>query len=345
MSGSVRTGTGLSDIAVELRGVSKQFSQRQRGTGNLWRQFTHPEYRSVRALDGVSMRIARGEFVAYAGPNGAGKSTTFKLLCGMLRPDAGSIRVLGREPMTQRVELMRHTGVLFGGRTELWWDHPVISSFEWKKAVWDIPEGTYARMLELAVRELELEPVLHTFARELSLGQRMRADLAMLLLHDPELILLDEPTLGLDVLSKQRMIDVLHMLNAQRGATILVTSHDMDDLMRMARRVVMINRGQIAFDGAFEALAQSGQLRRITVTARKCPELPGARLVSSQGERHTFEVDARALDMRGIMSALSRQDVDDVESARAPIEDVIARLYAQWSAPQTADDKKEEAHI
>lgn len=337
MSKSDRADTSRLAIAVELSGVSKQFSQRQRGTGNLWRQFTHPEYRSVRALDGVSMRIARGEFVAYAGPNGAGKSTTFKLLCGMLKPDAGEVRALGMDPLGQRVELMQHTGVLFGGRTELWWDHPVISSFEWKKAVWDIPDETYDRMLKLAVRELELEPVLHTFARELSLGQRMRADLAMLLLHDPELILLDEPTLGLDVLSKQRMIDVLHMLNSERGATILVTSHDMDDLMRMARRVVMINRGRIAFDGAFEALAQSGQLRRITVTARTCPELPGAQLVSSEGERHTFEVDTQATDMRSIMSALSRQDVDDIESARAPIEDVIARLYAQWSgAPHDA---------
>lgn len=330
MSKLVQSDIKASDIAVELRGVSKRFSQRQRGRGGLWRQLAHPEYRQVRALDGVSMTIARGEFAAYAGPNGAGKSTTFKLLCGMLRPDEGSIRALGMDPLSQRVALMRRTGVLFGGRTELWWDHPVIASFEWKKAVWDIPDDTYRRMLELAARELELEPILHTFARELSLGQRMRADLAMMLLHDPELILLDEPTLGLDVLSKQRMIEVLKRLNAQRGATILVTSHDMDDLMRMARRVVMINEGRIAFDGPFEALARSGELRRITVSARACPELPGARLISSEGERHVFEVDAQSVDMRAIMRALSNQDVDDVESARAPIEDVIARLYASW---------------
>lgn len=333
MSRSVRTGTAKWDTAIELNGVSKEYTQRQRGEGSVWHQFTHPEYRHIHALSDVSFSIKRGEFVAYAGPNGAGKSTTFKLLCGMLSPDGGSVRTLELDPLEKRIPLMRRTGVLFGGRRELWWDHPVITSFEWKKSVWDIDDATYKRMLDMAVRELEIEPILHTFARELSLGQRMRAELAMLLLHDPELILLDEPTLGLDVLSKQRMIEVLRRLNEERGSTILVTSHDMDDLRSMARRVIMINAGRLAFDGEFEALAaQSGQLRRISVTAKREPELPGARLVGREDGKYIFEVDLDKTGMREVMYALSRMDgVEDVESGRAPIEDVIARLYEEWN--------------
>lgn len=335
MSRSVQTATAAWDTAIELSGVSKEYSQRQRGGKFDWQQFLHPQYRTVRALDDVSFSVKRGELVAYAGPNGAGKSTTFKLLCGMLAPDGGSVRVMGREPLRERIPLMRRTGVLFGGRTELWWDHPVITSFEWKRSVWDIDADTYERMLGMAVRELEIEPILHTFARELSLGQRMRAELAMLLLHDPELILLDEPTLGLDVLSKQRMIELLRRLNEQRGVTILVTSHDMDDLQHMARRVIMINGGRLAFDGEFAALQEkSGMLRRITVTASRMPELNGAKLVLRDGNRYTFEADLTHTNMKQLLYSISLMDgVQDVESARAPIEDVIARLYAQWNEP------------
>lgn len=333
MSRLDQTATAAWDTAVELIDTSKEYTQRQRGQGGVWHQFIHPEYKRIRALDGVSFSIRRGELVAYAGPNGAGKSTTFKLLCGMLAPDGGQVRVMGMDPLKKRIPLMRRTGVLFGGRTELWWDHPVITSFEWKKAVWNIDDGVYRSMLDLAVRELEIEPILHTFTRELSLGQRMRAELAMLLLHDPELILLDEPTLGLDVLSKQRMIELLRRLNETRGATILVTSHDMDDLQHMARRVIMINNGRLAFDGEFAALeAQSGLLRRITVTASAAPELTGARLIQRDGDRYTFEVDLTQVEMKQLMYSLSCMDgVEDVESGRAPIEDVIARLYEQWN--------------
>ena len=212
------------DTAVELQNVSKTFRQRQK-TG-----WFHHEDRMVHALDHVSLSLKRGEFAAYAGPNGAGKSTTFKLLCGLLMPDEGTVTVMGQSPMRDRVKLMKKIGVLFGGRTELWWDHPVMRSFEWKRDVWDIPDDVFHKNVEKYVELLDLKPFLNSFVRELSLGQRMRADLALMLLHSPELILLDEPTLGLDVLAKRRIIDCLRSLNREEGATILVTSHDMDDL-------------------------------------------------------------------------------------------------------------------
>jgi ABC-2 type transport system ATP-binding protein len=183
--------------------VTKTFTQWQRdNTGkSLLRNLIKPEKRCVAALDDVSLTIRKGEFIAYAGPNGAGKSTTMKLLSGMLMPTSGEITVLGMSPQKERIALMNRLGVLFGNRTELWWDHPVIQSFEWKKVVWDIPEKVYLHNLALVTDLLNLGGLLKTFARELSLGQRMRADLGLLLLHSPEVILLDEPTLGLDVVA------------------------------------------------------------------------------------------------------------------------------------------------
>lgn len=170
-------------------------------------------------------------------------------------------------PQKHRTALMRRLGILFGNRTELWWDHPVIQSFEWKKVVWGIPDNMYRRNLAKVVELLDIGSLLRTFARELSLGQRMRADLAMMLLHSPEVILLDEPTLGLDVVAKRQMIDFLKKVNKENGVTIIVTSHNMDDLEEMAERILMISAGRIAFDGSFAELrVVTGNLTRVTVT-------------------------------------------------------------------------------
>ena len=249
-----------ADTAVKIENVTKIFTQWQRENNfkGLVKNLIKPEKKIVTALDDVSFAVNRGEFVAYAGPNGAGKSTTMKLLAGMLQPTEGAISVLGMSPDKQRIEIMRRLGVLFGNRTELWWDHPVSQSFEWKKVVWDIPNEVYRRNLEMVTELLDIGGLLKTFARELSLGQRMRADLAMMLLHSPELILLDEPTLGLDVIAKRQMIDFLKKINSENAVTIIVTSHDMDDLEEMAQRILMISNGKIAYDRICGAACRKG---------------------------------------------------------------------------------------
>src|SRR5262245_17420860 len=186
--------------AVELRGVHKTFQRRLRSAtfAGLLRDFARPRRETVTALRGVDLTVKAGEIVAYAGPNGAGKSTTIKLLAGLLAPDAGSVRSLGADPVRDRVRYVRRIGVVFGQRTELWWDHPVSASFSWRQAVWNVPDDVYARSVAFARELLDLGPFWEAPARELSLGQRMRADLALALVGEPEILFLDEPTIGLD---------------------------------------------------------------------------------------------------------------------------------------------------
>ncbi len=334
--------TAAWDTAVELCGVTKTFLQQQRaGTlKNALKNLLRPEAKEVRALDSVNLTIQKGEFVAYAGPNGAGKSTTIKLLSGMLAPDAGEVRVMGLSPAKKRVELMRRVGILFGNRSELWWDHPVLSSFSWKREVWDIPEATYARMLKDVTERLDIGDLLHTFARELSLGQRMRCELAMMLLHNPELILLDEPTLGLDVLAKRQMIEFLRTLGETYGTTVLVTSHDMDDLAEMAHRVVLIANGRIASDGTFDELRRNNSLRRL-VRVRTAslvpPALSSATHMESENGLHTYAFEPAKTPVREVLRELSGlPSVLDVELAAEPLEAVIAGLYKSWKERETA---------
>ena len=327
--------TAANDLAINVNAVTKTFTQWQReNTGrSLLKNLLKPEKKLVTALDNVSFRVKRGEFVAYAGPNGAGKSTTLKLLSGMLQPTSGSLSVLGMSPEKDRIALMKRLGILFGNRTELWWDHPVSQSFEWKKVVWDIPDSVYRHNLDMLIELLDIGELLKTFARELSLGQRMRADLAMMLLHSPELILLDEPTLGLDVVAKRQMIDFLKRINQENGVTIMVTSHDMDDLEEMARRILMVSKGKLAYDGGFDGLRElTGNLTHFTVTTNgTIPSLDGCQLLSQKQGVFEFEADLSRLSIKTLLARLSELDgIKDVEIKKAPIEQVIAQLYQSW---------------
>ena len=327
MSRMVATVTAKSDTAIELSHVTKYFDQ-VRNAGLLKREKTR-----LVALEDVSFTIRRGEFVAYAGPNGAGKSTTFKLLCGMLAPQDGTLSVLGMDPVANRIPIMEKTGVLFGNRSELWWDHPVRTSFEWKKQVWNIPDAQYRHMFDKVRDLLGIDAFMDTFARELSLGQRMRANLGMMLLHNPTLILLDEPTLGLDVLAKRQMIAFLKQINREEGSTILVTSHDMDDLTEMAQRIMLIHRGHIAFDGNYDALMKATGDKHILRfrSDNGIPDIKGATFIDTEDGLYRYEYDAENTSIAELLRAIADvSGVSDVETGRAPIEAVIAELYESW---------------
>ena len=337
---SARNATPTSAIAgetaVSLRGAWKTYHQKQRSErlGEALRHMFRPVSRPVEALRGVDLTIRRGEIVAYAGPNGAGKSTTIKLLAGLLAPDAGEVRALGFDPSRERARYVARVGVVFGQRTELWWDHPIAASYEWKRVVWDVPRERFERMLGFAREALGVGDYYQSLARELSLGQRMRADLGLARLHEPDLLLLDEPTLGLDVLAKRQILAFLRELNRERGTTVLVTSHDMSDLEQLASRIVFLHRGSIAFDGGFDDLRREvGDRRRLVVETSElaAPALPGAGHEASDGARHTYVYDAARTRVVDLLDAAAAQTtVLDVETQRLPIDDVVADVYERW---------------
>jgi ABC-2 type transport system ATP-binding protein len=324
--------------------VRKTYRQRVRSAHvrDLVRNLLHPEIKVVQALRGVDLTVRRGEIVAYAGPNGAGKSTTIKLLSGLLAPDSGSVRALDMDPVRDRVRYVGRIGVVFGQRTELWWDHPIEATFEWKRVVWNIPQQRYDRMLRLVRDLLGLDDIFNTLARELSLGQRMRADLALALLHEPEILLLDEPTLGLDVLARRRILSFIKDLNRERGLSVLVTSHDMAELEQLAGRIVLLHEGQIAFDGVFADLRRLLTQHRVLTletTSPAPPQLVGAELVRTDAGRHVFTFDAASVKLSELLEQASAQtEVLDVETHRAPIDEVVADLYEHWLARSPADE-------
>ena len=269
---------------IHVENLEKTFLVRQKkGKGSLLR-----EKKTVRALRGISFEVEQGELLGYIGPNGAGKSTTVKILSGILTPDGGEVLVDGRVPWKERKEHVRSVGVVFGQRTQLWWDVPLRDSYDLLRDIYRIPEADYARRLEELTGSLDLGPLLRTPLRQLSLGQRMRAELCGSLLHRPKLLFLDEPTIGLDAVSKLALRDFLKWENRERGTTILLTTHDMEDIASLCSRVMVLGHGRKLFDGALPDLLGRYDTER-TVTVRyeepgALPDLPPSVPVRREGE-------------------------------------------------------------
>ena len=318
--------------AVELDDARKTFAVYRARPGAKALGRLRRERTLVHAVDGVSFTVAPGEMVGYVGPNGAGKSTTVKMLTGILVPSSGLVRVLGLEPTRQRVELARRIGVVFGQRTQLWWDLPLIDSFELLRHIYRIPEDRYRRNLASFTGVLDLEPFLATPVRQLSLGQRMRGDLAAALLHEPEMLFLDEPTIGLDVVAKARIREFLADVNRERGTTVLLTTHDMDDIERLCRRMLVIDHGRVIYDGDLEKLRRRFGGESVLIVDLEEPgpeiEVDGARFERMEGPRQWLrfrrdEVTAAAL----ISSVASKVKLQDLAITDPAIEDVVRRIY------------------
>ena len=249
----------MAYIHVDQLDKTYRISQRSKGALGAIKGFFRPNYTQVEALSQVSFDIAPGEVVGYIGPNGAGKSTTVKILSGILVPDGGTVTVDGRIPWKQRRTHVSHIGVVFGQRTQLWWDVPVADSFDLLKEIYGIDEGTYRDNVGELTELLDLEQLLRTPARQLSLGQRMRCEIAASLLHSPRILFLDEPTIGLDAVSKLAVREFILRLNRERGTTVLLTTHDMQDIEALASRVLLIGRGKILLDGTVEDIRRGGE--------------------------------------------------------------------------------------
>lgn len=256
---------GPNDLAVRARNLSKSYFVPVRKSGFLGglRTLVSQEKRRVDAVKDVSLDIRHGEFIGYIGPNGAGKSTTVKMLTGILHPTSGEALVDGLSPQSQRQELARRIGVVFGQRTQLWWDLPTIDSFDILSAMYDVSASQYRSFLKEFDDLLGIGEFLDTPVRRLSLGQRMRAELAAALIHRPSILFLDEPTIGLDVVAKGRMREFLTTLNGTRGVTVLLTTHDLRDIEELCHRVLMVNHGSLIFDGTLESLRSQANLPTI----------------------------------------------------------------------------------
>jgi len=316
---------------IDVEHVEKRFvTWRKRGV-------LRRERREVRAVDDLSFSIAAGTVCGYIGPNGAGKSTTVKMLTGILVPSAGRISVAGMEPSRQRIKLARRIGAMFGQRVQLWWDLPLIDSFELLRHIYRVPADRFRANLARFRELLELDPFLQTPVRQLSLGQRVRGELSAVMLHDPEIIFLDEPTIGLDVVAKERVREFLTEVNRERGVTVLLTTHDLADIERLCNRILMIDHGRLIYDGTVEELlARYGGERTLVVDLEEpAPplEIPGARVVRVDGPRQWLRFRRDEASAAELTAAVAqRAPLVDLAIEETDIEEVVRRIYTSGTA-------------
>lgn len=322
-------------IHVEALSKTYRVARRPPGLGAALRSLVRPRFTEVKALDGISFTIAPGEIVGYIGPNGAGKSSTIKVLSGILVPDGGTCLVGGRVPWKDRKAHVRDIGVVFGQRSQLWWDVPVEDSFELLRDIYRIPAGDYRARRRNLTERLDLGGLLSTPVRQLSLGQRMRCEVAAALLHGPRLLFLDEPTIGLDAPSKRAVRSFIQDLNRQEGTTVLLTTHDIGDLEALSDRILMIGSGKLLYDGDLEALrSRFGSDRTLTVDLAKpgkLPEIPGAFLIEASDRRAVWKVDTSLVRVSSVIALLTENlELADLTVEDPPVEELVVRLYQEF---------------
>ncbi|MFA9480013.1 ATP-binding cassette domain-containing protein [Phycisphaerales bacterium AB-hyl4] len=323
----------MPQIVVENLRKSFHIAQRRPGIMGALASVVRRRHRTVHALDGVNFIIDRGELVGYIGPNGAGKSTTVKILSGILVPTAGRCEIEGRVPWRERVAHVRDIGVVFGQRTQLWWDLPVIESFELLRDIYRVPHTSYRRTREELVATLDLAPLLDVPVRQLSLGQRMRCDLAAALLHEPSILFLDEPTIGLDAASKLAVRAFIKQINTRRGVTVILTTHDMDDIEALCSRVMVIGNGSVLCDGTLADLRrQVTRERHLIVDLAEADGWRGepgwGQLIEHASGRVRLAFDPDTLSPAELIAQVTATHaVRDLFVENPPIEQVVTRLY------------------
>lgn len=320
-------------VANELSKGYK-ISKRNPGIVGGLKSLFHKEYEEVNALNGVSFQIREGELVGYIGPNGAGKSTTIKILSGILTPDSGQCEVLGKIPYRDRIDYVKNIGVVFGQRTQLWWDLPVIDSFQLLKDIYKIPMGDYQQNKKELIKWLDLDGFLNTPVRQLSLGQKMRCELAASLLHSPQVLFLDEPTIGLDAVSKLAVREFIKKLNKERGVTVILTTHDMDDIETLCNRVIIIGKGKILLDGSLKSLRDKvSKDRRLILFFDQGTNgfsIEGTTLISKESNRLIIDFNPDIITPEALITTLSsKYKIKDILIENPPIEEIIAKLYGE----------------
>lgn len=322
---------------IELEGITKTYKipKRTSGIRNSVLALFKREYEVVHALKGISFKINPGEIVGYIGPNGAGKSTTIKIMSGIMVPDEGTCLIDNRVPWSNRIEHVSKIGVVFGQRSQLWWDVPVADSFELLRDIYSMSEQDYRRSLNALSDALELHELMNLPVRQLSLGQRMRCEIAAALLHEPQILFLDEPTIGLDAVSKIAVRQFIKTINEKRNVTVILTTHDMSDIEALATRIMMIGKGEILYDGSLEQL-KSKYIQYKTITADfevsdAMIKIEGGRIISQGRERVVIEIDTAKKAVAHAIGELAEQvSLKDVSVLSEPIEEIIVNLYKAY---------------
>ncbi len=325
---------------IEVRDLRKVFRsvKRQAGIGGTLRTLFSREYVDKVAVTGVTMSVDAGELIGYIGPNGAGKSTTIKMLTGILVPTSGEIRVAGIVPYAERTRNAANIGVVFGQRSQLYWDLPLIESFELLRAIYGIPRERYQANLDQFVALLEMGDFLATPVRQLSLGQRMRGDFAAAMLHDPKVVFLDEPTIGLDVVAKEAIRTFIAEVNRERGTTFILTTHDLADVERLCNRIVLIDGGTLIFDGAVDTLRDRYGTHR-TLVVQLCEPADAVAIDGAEAELNgattaRFRFDRRAVSAESLIRRVTdKYGVSDITIEEPDLESIIRLIYRDGYSP------------
>ncbi|WP_206107158.1 ABC transporter ATP-binding protein [Paenibacillus apii] len=326
----------MGNPIITLEGIGKTFKVAKRAAGvrEAAKALFYRKHTFVEALKDISFTIREGEIAGYIGPNGAGKSTTIKVMCGVLVPDEGECQVMGYTPWKSRTAYVGQIGVVFGQRSQLWWDVPVIDSFELLRDIYKVPETRYRKNLAMLTETLALSELIHVPVRQLSLGQRMRCEIAASLLHDPRILFLDEPTIGLDAASKIAVRQFIKTIHKEKGITVILTTHDMNDIEALAERILMIGKGSLLYDGSLDELrGRFGSSRTLTVDYRDCPlpvDIPGAVRHSWSPQQAVYSFDNGKISLADILARISEQaEILDVAVDSKSVDELILQLYKE----------------
>lgn len=323
---------------ISVKNVSKNFkvAKRKSGIRATLKSFFKRDYIYIQAVKDISFEIEKGEIVGYIGPNGAGKSTTIKILSGILIPDSGEVTINGLVPWINRKEYVGKLGVVFGQRSQLWWDIPAEDTFDLLRDIYNLEEDEYQKTKRELIEMLGLETIIQIPVRQLSLGQRMRCEIAASLIHKPSILFLDEPTIGLDAVSKQIVRDFIRKINKEDKITVILTTHDMSDIEALAKRIMLIGKGEILYDGTLKQLKEKyGSCKRVLVSTKsniKRVHKAGVISQEKKDDGYSFIVDTNIITISNFLNYLSdKLEIDDVEIDNESIDNVIIKLYEEYS--------------